>query len=120
MLHSALCVQREPFCVPSLNVWICVWDVVSYMHDLLFMTSSSFNVGSEPLPDDVACALETSVVAMTKLIRLVMHDLPLPVVKSLPKRTEPLDDLYVFTPPGVNWVSGNVFCQCAHNTTISS
>ena len=34
--------------------------------------------------------------------------LSLPVLKALPERTEPLEDLHV-NYPGVNWVSGNVF-----------
>ena len=44
-----------------------------------------------------------------------MCDLPLPVMKTLADRTQPLKDLIVH-PPGVNWVS--VFCQCAHNTVL--
>ena len=73
----------------------------------MMMTSSSFTAGG-PLPDDVACAVGTCVAAMTQLRTLLMCDLSLPVVKVLPERTEPLEDLYVDL-PGVNWVSGNVF-----------
>ena len=61
----------------------------------------------EPLPDDVACALGTCVVAMTQLRRLQMHEQSLPVLKALAERTEPLDGLTVLS-PGVNWVSGSV------------
>ena len=32
MQHSALYVQREPFCVPFTECVDCVWDVVCYMH----------------------------------------------------------------------------------------
>ena len=74
----------------------------------MMMTSSSFTAGRGPLPDDVACAVGTYVAAMTQLRRLWMRDLSLPVLKVLPKRTEPLENLRVW-PPGVNWVSGNVF-----------
>ena len=73
----------------------------------MMMTSSSFTA-EQPLPDDVACAVGTCVAAMTQLRRLEMRDLSLPVVKVLPERTDPLEDLNVFY-PGVNWVSGNVF-----------
>ena len=73
----------------------------------MMMTSSSFTAG-QPLPDDVACAVGTCVAAMTQLRTLGMRDLSLPILKVLPERTEPLEDLYVFL-PGVNWVSGNVF-----------
>ena len=82
------------------------------------MTSSSFTAGDEPLPDDVACAIGTCVAAMTQLRKLVMFDLYLPVMKTLADRTQPLEDLHVYTPPGVNWVSVSVFCQCAHNTVL--
>ena len=74
----------------------------------MMMTSSSFTAGRVPLPDDVACAVGTCVGAMTQLRTLWMRDLSLPVVKVLPERTDPLEDLNVFL-PGVNWVSGNVF-----------
>ena len=73
----------------------------------MMMTSSSFTAGG-PLPDDVACAVGTCVAAMTQLRTLLMHDLSLQVLKILPERTEPLEDLDVWR-PGVNWVSGNVF-----------
>ena len=73
----------------------------------MMMTSSSFTAGG-PLSDDVACAVGTCVAAMTQLGTLWMCDLSLPVVKALPERTEPLEDLRVDY-PGVNWVSGNVF-----------
>ena len=82
----------------------------------MMMTSSSFTAGA-PLPDDVACAIGTCVAAMTQLRMLVMHDLSLHVTKSLADRREPLEDLTVY-PPGVNWVSVSVFCQCAHNTVL--
>ena len=82
------------------------------------MTSSSFTAGEEPLPDDVGCAIGTCVVAMTQLRSLVMRDLSLPVMKTLADRTQPLAQLYVLYPPGVNWVSVSVFCQCAHNTVL--
>ena len=74
----------------------------------MMMTSSSFTAAWRPLPDDVACAVGTCVAAMTQLRTLLMRDLSLPVLKVLPKRTEPLEDLRVDY-PGVNWVSGNVF-----------
>ena len=74
----------------------------------MMMTSSSFTAVEEPLPGDVACAVGTCVAAMRQLGRLVMCELSLPVLKVLPERTEPLDDLDV-NPPGVNWVSSNVF-----------
>ena len=74
----------------------------------MMMTSSSFTAGKGPLPDDVACAFGTCVAAMTQLRELWMCNLSLPVLKVLPERTEPLEDLYVDY-PGVNWVSGNVF-----------
>ena len=73
----------------------------------MMMTSSSFTAG-QPLPDDVACAVGTCVATMAQLGILWMCDLSLPVVKVLPERTEPLEGLRVY-PPGVNWVSGNVF-----------
>ena len=83
----------------------------------MMMTSSSFTAGA-PLPDDVACAIGTCVAAMTQLRRLEMCDFSLPVMKSLADRTQPLETLLVYTPPGVNWVSVSVFCQCAHNTVL--
>ena len=73
----------------------------------MMMTSSSFTAG-QLLPDDVACAVGTCVAALTQLGQLVMYSLSLPVLKALPERTEPLEDLRVYY-PGVNWVSGNVF-----------
>ena len=45
-----------------------------------------------------------------------MFDLSLPVMKTLADRTQPLEQLYVLPPPGVNWVRVSVFCQCAHNS----
>ena len=83
----------------------------------MMMTSSSFTAGRGPLPDDVACAIGTCVAAMTQLRILVMWDLSLPVMKTLADRTQPLEYLCVY-PPGVNWVSVSVFCQCAHNTVL--
>ena len=78
------------------------------------MTYLSFTAGDEPLPDDVASAIGTCVAAMTQLW---VYDLPLLLLKALAERTEPLKGLTVWT-PGVNWVSVNVFCQCAHNTVL--
>ena len=83
----------------------------------MMMTSSSFTAGWAPLPDDVACAIGTCVAAMTQLRKLTMCDLSLPVMKTLADRTQPLEELIV-VPPGVNWVSVSVFCQCAHNTVL--
>ena len=83
----------------------------------MMMTSSSFLAGDVPRPDDVTCALGTCVATMTQLRHLEMYDLSLPALKALPERTEPLDKLAVWS-PGVNWVSGNVFCQCTHNTVL--
>ena len=83
----------------------------------MMMTSSSFTAGEGPLPDDVACAIGTCVAAMAQLRRLWMSDLPLHVMKTLADRTRPLEHLFVWR-PGVNWVSGSVFCQCAHNTVL--
>ena len=122
MLHSALYVQREPFCVPSLNVCIvfgmlCATCMVCCRCSMM-MTSSSFTAGRGPLPDDVACAIGTCVTAMTQLRGLWMCDLLLPVMKTLAARTQTLEDLTVHTPGGVNWVSVRVFCQCAHNTVL--
>ena len=76
----------------------------------MMMTSLSFTAG-RPLPDDVACAVGTCVVAMRQLRRLQMCNLSLPVLKALPERTERLEDhrLFQVDYPGVNWVSGNVF-----------
>ena len=71
-----------------------------------------------PLPDGVACAFGAGVVAMTQLTHLVMHDLSLSFLKVLLERMEPLENLIVWSYPGVNWVSGSVFCQCAHNTVL--
>ena len=82
----------------------------------MMMTSSSFTAGV-PLPDDVACAIGTCVASMSQLTNLEV-DLPLPLLKALAERTEPLEDLTVLSPPGVNWVSVNVFCQRAHNTVL--
>ena len=83
----------------------------------MMMTSSSFTAGLEPLPDDVACAIGTCVAAMAQLRTLVMHHLPLHVMKTLADRTQPLQQFYVGS-PGVNWVSVSVFCQCTHNTVL--
>ena len=84
------------------------------------MTSSSFAAESdEPLPDDVVCAIGTCVASMAELTKLWVNDLPLPLLKALAERTEPLEDLTVLSPPGVNWVSVNVFCQCAQYFTIT-
>lgn len=71
---------------------------------------SSFTAGRDPLPDDVASAISTCVAAMTRLNQLRINDLSLPILKALAERMEPLDDVAVFSPPGVNWVSVNVFC----------
>ena len=79
----------------------------------MMMISSSFTAG--PLSDDTAFAIGICVAAMTQLRQLAMHDLSLPILRALPERTEPLEDLTVYSPPGVNWVSGNVFCQCVYN-----
>ena len=78
----------------------------------------SFTADEEPLPDDVVGALCTCVAAMAQLCELWICHLLLPVLKTLAERKEPLEDLAVFDPPGVNWVSSNVFCQCAHNTVL--
>ena len=92
------------------------WFVVCYDDDILL----SFTAGSEPLPDDVVGALSTCVAAMAQLCKLWICHLPLPVIRALAERKEPLENLDVW-PPGVNWVSSNVFCQCAHQySTISS
>ena len=77
----------------------------------------SFTAGREPLPDDGVDALVTCVAAMAQQCKLVIRHLPLPVLKALAERKEPLEDLTVGH-PGVNWVSSNVFCQCAHNTVL--
>ena len=84
-----------------------------YVDDILL----SFTAGWEPLPDDVVGALGTCVAAMAQLCTLVIRYLPLPVLKALAERKEPLKNLTVFS-PGVNWVSSNVFCQRAHNTVL--
>ena len=83
----------------------------------MMMTSSSFTAGEEPLPDDVGCAIGTCVAAMIQLQKLVMFDLSLHVMKTLAERTQPLELVFV-RPPGVNWVSVSVFCQCAYNTVL--
>ena len=82
----------------------------------------SFTAGSEPLPDDVGGALGTCVAAMAQLCKLWIYHLPLPVLKALAERKEPLEGLIVWTPPGVNWVSSNVFCHamCTQYCTTSS
>ena len=82
----------------------------------MMRTFLSFTAGA-PLPDDVARAIGTCVAAMTQLRLLVMRDLSLHVMKALADRTQPLEDLHVY-PPGVNWVSVSVFCQCVHNTVL--
>ena len=84
-----------------------------YDDDILLSSTA----GSEPLPDDVVGALGTCVTAMAQLCKLVIYHLPLPVLKALAERKEPLECLTLFN-PGVNWVSSNVFCQCAHNTVL--
>ena len=79
----------------------------------------SFIAGEEPLPDDGVGALGTCVAAMPQLCSLEICHLPLPVLNALAERKEPLATLYIPTfSPGVNWVSSNVFCQCAHNTVL--
>ena len=78
----------------------------------------SFVVDEEPLPDDVEGSLGTCVAAMAQLCQLVIRHLPMPVLKALAEREEPLEDLTVLSNPGVNWVSSNVFCQCAHYTVL--
>ena len=78
----------------------------------------SFTAGREPLHDDGAGTLGTCVAAMAQLCKLWLCHLPLPVLKALAERKEPLEKLYVFAPPAVNWVCSNVFCQCAHNTVL--
>ena len=78
----------------------------------------SFTAGSKPLPDDGVGALGTCVAAMAQLCKLVISHLPLPVLKALAERKEPLEYLDVRSLPGVNWVSSYVFCQCAHNTVL--
>ena len=77
----------------------------------------SLTAGEEPLPDDVVSALGTCVAAMAQLRILWIRPLLWPVLKGLAERKEPLEHLTVY-PPGVNWVSSNVFCQCAHNTVL--
>lgn len=76
----------------------------------MMITFSSFTAGRDPLPDDVASAISTCVAAMAHLNLLKIYDLSLSILKALAERTEPLEDLAVFSPPGVNWVSVNVFC----------
>ena len=93
------------------------------MHGLLKMCYDddillSFTAGLEHLPDDVGCALGTCVAAMDQLCKLGIRHLPLPVLKALAERKEPLEALYMFDPSGVNWVSSNVFCQCAQNIVL--
>ena len=95
MLHSALYVQREPFCVPSLNVCIvfgmlCATCMVCRWCSMM-MTSLSFTAGKEPLPDDVACAIGTCMAAMKQLGRLLMFDFSQHAMKTLADRTQPLD-----------------------------
>ena len=106
MLHSQLNVQRDFFYIPSLNEWI-IRDVVCYMHGILLRIYVgdivlSFTAGDEPLPDKV-------VVSMTQLCTLYIRYLPLPVLKALAERKEPLETFIVGPPPGVNWVSNNVY-----------
>ena len=48
-----------------------------------------------------------------------MCDLSLPVLKAVPERTEPLDNLYVLL-PSVNWVSGNVFYEYSRDLWVCS
>ena len=111
-----------PFCVPSLNVCIvfgmlCATCIVCCRCSMM-MSSSSFTPGLEPLRDDVASAIGTCVAAMSQLRILRMCDLSLPVLQALADRTQPLEQLIVWSPPGVNWVSVSVFCQCAHYTVL--
>ena len=73
-----------------------------------------FTAEKEPLSDDVVGALGTCVVAMAQLCTLWVYHLPLPFLKALAERKELLPKLYVLSPPGVNWVSSNVLCQCVH------
>ena len=124
MLSSPLYVQRELFCVPSLDVWIIVFGMlcatcmvccrcVIYDDDILL----SFTAGWEPLPDDGVGALGTCVAAMAQLYKLWICHLPMPVLKALAERKELLNSLCVLF-PGVNWVRRNVFCQYAHNTVL--
>ena len=61
--------------------------------------------GWKPLPDDDVGALVTCVAAMAQLCELLICHLPLPVLKALAERKEPLSTLCVWSPPGVNWVS---------------
>ena len=87
----------------------------------MMMTSSSFTAGREPLPDDVAYAIGTCVAAMMQLRTLEMHDLYLPVIKTLADRTQPLESLNVGR-SGVNWVikCQSVLPMCTQYCTISS
>ena len=84
------------------------------MHCLLSYDAAGLD---KPLPDDVACAIGTCVAAMEQMSNHWVHDLPLPLLKALAERTEPLEELHVGS-PGVNWVSVNVLCPCAHNTVL--
>ena len=77
----------------------------------------SFTAGWKPVPDDDVGALVTCVAAMAQLCELLICHLPLPVLKALAERKEPLEYLYVWL-PGVNWVSSNVLCQHVHNTVL--
>ena len=92
------------------------WFVVDVVY--IRMISSSFTTEMDKsLPEDVAWAIGTCIAAMGQLTNLEVHDLPLPLLKALAERTEPLEDLFVVS-LGVNWVGVNVFCQCAHNTVL--
>ena len=77
----------------------------------------SFTTVEEPLPDDGVGALGTCVAALAQLCQLVIRHLPMPVLKALAERKEPLEDLTVYS-PGVNWVCSNVFCQRAYNSVL--
>ena len=61
-------------------------------------------VAFKAFPTEVGAALGICVSAMTQLRYLHMADFPLPVLKALAARTEPLE-LVTVGSPGVNWVS---------------
>ena len=61
-------------------------------------------VAFKAFPTEVGAALGICVSAMTQLRYLHMADIPLPVLKALAARTEPLE-LVTVGSPGVNWVS---------------
>ena len=116
-------VQRELFCVPSLDVWIvfgmlCATCTVCCRCVMMMTSSLSYTADEEPLPDDGVGALGTCVAALAQLCKLGFRHLPLPVLKVLAEKKEPQEDLALFASPGMYWVSSNVFCQCAHNTVL--